>query len=149
MGHMDIELEAEVSEWYLLRMPHSKPLGGGLFELDSPWFVVRGVVRIGNDLMVRSSYSRSSKNSATTNDKKSFMAVTFSNIDEHARAAMTTQDAELHDRRRAELSAQLRTGIALRDAREGAGLTQTELAAKIEIALEVSVHRVVVSPADQ
>jgi putative component of toxin-antitoxin plasmid stabilization module len=56
MRHMDIELEAEVSEWYvslqfdeqdivavhielleefghLLRMPHSKPLGDGLFEL--------------------------------------------------------------------------------------------------------------------
>jgi phage-related protein len=53
---MEVELEAEVSEWYLsltldeqdivavhvelleefghlLRMPHSKPLGGGLFEL--------------------------------------------------------------------------------------------------------------------
>ena len=77
------------------------------------------------------------------------MAVTFSDIDKQARAAMMTQDAELHDRRRAELSAQLRTGIALRDAREGAGLTQTELAAKIEIALEVGVHRVVVAPAAQ
>ena len=77
------------------------------------------------------------------------MAVTFSDIDKQARAAMMTQDSELHDRRRAELSAQLRTGIALRDAREGAGLTQTELAAKFEIALEVRVHRVVVAPADQ
>ena len=62
------------------------------------------------------------------------MAVKLSDIDKQARAAMTAQEVESHDRRRAELSAQLRTGIALRDAREGAGLTQTELAAKIGIA---------------
>ena len=62
------------------------------------------------------------------------MSVKFSDIDKRSRAGMMAQEVELHDRRRAELSAQLRTGIALRYAREGAGLTQTELAAKIGIA---------------
>jgi ribosome-binding protein aMBF1 (putative translation factor) len=62
------------------------------------------------------------------------MAAKFSEIDKKARAIMTAKEIETHDRRRAELAAQLRAGIALRDAREGAGLTQTELAAKIGIA---------------
>jgi ribosome-binding protein aMBF1 (putative translation factor) len=58
----------------------------------------------------------------------------FSELDEKVRASMTPVEAEHHDRRRAELVAQLRAGMALRDARESAGLTQTELAAKIGIA---------------
>jgi ribosome-binding protein aMBF1 (putative translation factor) len=58
----------------------------------------------------------------------------FAEIDKKARASMTPAEAEYHERRRAELAVQLRAGIALRDAREAAGLTQTELAAKIGIA---------------
>lgn len=58
----------------------------------------------------------------------------FSDLDETARRGETTSERVAHDRRRAELSAALRAGIAIRNAREDAGLTQTELAARIGIA---------------
>jgi ribosome-binding protein aMBF1 (putative translation factor) len=61
-------------------------------------------------------------------------AMRFADIDAEARKGMSASEAAEHDRRRADLAAQLRAGIALRDAREGAGLTQTELAARIGIA---------------
>lgn len=48
--------------------------------------------------------------------------------------AATAAERAVHDRRRSELRAALRAGIAIRNAREGAGLTQTELAARIGIA---------------
>lgn len=58
----------------------------------------------------------------------------FADIDAKAREGMTPAEIAAHDRRRADLAAQLRAGIALRAARESAGLTQTELAARIGIA---------------
>ncbi len=47
---------------------------------------------------------------------------------------MNADETTEHERRRADLAAQLRAGIAIRNAREIAGLTQTELAARIGIA---------------
>lgn len=58
----------------------------------------------------------------------------FSELDKAARRDETVAERDRHDRRRAELRAALRAGIAIRDAREEAGLTQTELAARIGIA---------------
>ncbi len=58
----------------------------------------------------------------------------FSDLDELARHDETTAERATHDRRRAELRAAPRAGIAIRNAREEAGLTQTELAARIGIA---------------
>ncbi|MGO9027047.1 MAG: helix-turn-helix domain-containing protein [Acidimicrobiales bacterium] len=58
----------------------------------------------------------------------------FSDVDAEARKGMSAAEVGEHDRRRADLAAQLRAGIAFRDAREAAGLTQTELAARIGIA---------------
>jgi ribosome-binding protein aMBF1 (putative translation factor) len=99
----------------------------------------------------------------------------FTDVDAEARKGMNAAEVAEHDRRRADLAAQLRAGIAFRDAREAAGLTQTELAARIgialsrieagrtnltlgmlrrlaealdvDVALEVGSHRVVVAPA--
>lgn len=58
----------------------------------------------------------------------------FSDVDAGARKGMSAAEVAEHDRRRADLAAQLRAGIAFRDVREAAGLTQTELAARIGIA---------------
>jgi ribosome-binding protein aMBF1 (putative translation factor) len=58
----------------------------------------------------------------------------FADLDTEARKGMSATEAAEHNRRRADLAAQLRAGIAFRDARESAGLTQTELAARIGIA---------------
>jgi ribosome-binding protein aMBF1 (putative translation factor) len=46
----------------------------------------------------------------------------------------TRPERTYHDRRRAELRAALYAGIAIRDAREETGLSQTEVAARIGIA---------------
>jgi len=58
----------------------------------------------------------------------------FADVDAEARKEMSAAEVAEHDRRRADLATQLRAGIALRDARESVGLTQTELAARIGIA---------------
>ena len=58
----------------------------------------------------------------------------FSDVDAEARKQMSAAEVDAHNRRRADFAAQLRAGIAFRDAREEAGLTQTELAARIGIA---------------
>ena len=58
----------------------------------------------------------------------------FSDIDKRARSTMSPEMIAVQDRHRAELAAQLRVGIALRDARETLGMTQTELAAKLGLA---------------
>lgn len=58
----------------------------------------------------------------------------FTELDERARTGETPDERVHHDRRRAELRAALYAGIAIRDAREEAGLSQTELAARIGIA---------------
>ena len=55
-------------------------------------------------------------------------------LDELVRRDETPEERAYHDRRRAELRAALYAGIAIRDAREKAGLSQTELAARIGIA---------------
>lgn len=58
----------------------------------------------------------------------------FKELDEIARQDETPEERVHHDQRRAELRAALYAGIAIRDAREEAGLSQTELAARIGIA---------------
>ena len=58
----------------------------------------------------------------------------FSELDELARKDESPDERSYHDQRRAELRAALYAGIAIRDAREEAGLSQTELAARIGIA---------------
>ena len=58
----------------------------------------------------------------------------FTELDELARKDETPEERTYHDQRRAELRAALYAGIAIRDAREEAGLSQTELAARIGIA---------------
>lgn len=58
----------------------------------------------------------------------------FKELDEFARKDETPDERRYHDRRRAELRVALYTGIAIRDARGEAGLSQTELAARIGIA---------------
>jgi ribosome-binding protein aMBF1 (putative translation factor) len=58
----------------------------------------------------------------------------FTELDELARKDETRAERARHDQRRAELRAALYAGIAIRDAREEAGLSQTELAARIGIA---------------
>ena len=58
----------------------------------------------------------------------------FKELDELARRDETPEERAYHDRRRAELRAALYAGIAIRDAREEAGLSQTELAARVGIA---------------
>ena len=53
----------------------------------------------------------------------------------HARrAAMTAEERAQSDARAARLATALRIGIAIRDAREDAGITQTELAARMGVA---------------
>ncbi len=47
---------------------------------------------------------------------------------------MTASEVAQQDRHRADLAAQLRAGTAIRDAREVAGMTQTELAMRIGVA---------------
>lgn len=61
-------------------------------------------------------------------------AVRFKELDELARKDETPEERAHHDQRRAEIRAALYAGIAIRDAREEAGLSQTELAARIGIA---------------
>jgi len=58
----------------------------------------------------------------------------FADLDNKLRAELTAGEQSESESRRAELVAQLRMGIALRDAREGVGLTQTELANLMGIA---------------
>lgn len=58
----------------------------------------------------------------------------FNDLDELARRDETPQERLHHDQRRGELRAGLYAGIAIRDAREEAGMSQTELAARIGIA---------------
>lgn len=58
----------------------------------------------------------------------------FQELDRSARTDEGPGEAARHDARRAELRAALYAGIAIRDAREEAGLSQTELAARIGIA---------------
>ncbi len=58
----------------------------------------------------------------------------FKEVDELARKDETPEARAHHDQRRAELRAALYAGIAIRGAREEAGLSQTELAARIGIA---------------
>jgi ribosome-binding protein aMBF1 (putative translation factor) len=58
----------------------------------------------------------------------------FADLDNKLRAQLTAGEKTDSESRRAELAAQLRTGIALRDAREGVALTQTELANLMGIA---------------
>jgi ribosome-binding protein aMBF1 (putative translation factor) len=50
------------------------------------------------------------------------------------RGRMSAAEREESDGRAAALASALRTGIAVRDAREGVGLTQTELAIRMGIA---------------
>ena len=57
----------------------------------------------------------------------------FSELDELARKDESPDERSHHDQRRAELRAALYAGIAIRDAREEAGLSQTELAARVGI----------------
>lgn len=49
-------------------------------------------------------------------------------------AGMTDDDRARYETKKAELAAALRTGIAIRDLRENAGLSQTDLAARMGIA---------------
>jgi ribosome-binding protein aMBF1 (putative translation factor) len=58
----------------------------------------------------------------------------FSDLDDLARKDETPEERTHHDHRRSELRAALYAGIAIRDARQDAGLSQTELAARIGIA---------------
>jgi ribosome-binding protein aMBF1 (putative translation factor) len=58
----------------------------------------------------------------------------FQDLDARARSDMTADEVAQQDRRRADLAVQLRAGIAIRDAREAAGITQTELAMRIGVA---------------
>jgi len=58
----------------------------------------------------------------------------FNELDKLARRDENPDERSYHDHRRAELRAALYAGIAIRDAREEAGLSQTELAARIGIA---------------
>jgi ribosome-binding protein aMBF1 (putative translation factor) len=58
----------------------------------------------------------------------------FSDLDELARKDESRDERSYHDQRRTELRVALYAGIAIRDAREEAGLSQTELAARIGIA---------------
>lgn len=55
-------------------------------------------------------------------------------LDEAVRKDETQEERIHHDKRRAQLRAALYAGIAIHDAREEAGLSQTELAARIGIA---------------
>ena len=55
-------------------------------------------------------------------------------LDKLARKDERSSERSDHDQQRAELRAALYAGIAIRDAREEAGLSQTELAARIGIA---------------
>lgn len=55
----------------------------------------------------------------------------FSELDALARRDESSEERQHHDQRRAELLGALHAGIAIRDAREAAGLSQAELAARI------------------
>jgi ribosome-binding protein aMBF1 (putative translation factor) len=55
-------------------------------------------------------------------------------VDDLSREGQTPDERAAHDRRRSEMAAALRAGIAIRDAREEAGLSQTQLAGRIGIA---------------
>ena len=58
----------------------------------------------------------------------------FEDIRARRRAAMGAADQAHYGVKKAELAAALRTGIAIRDTRKAAGLTQTELAARMGVA---------------
>lgn len=58
----------------------------------------------------------------------------FNELDKLARKDETHEERKRHDQRRAGMRAALYTGIAIRDAREEAGLSQTELAARVGMA---------------
>jgi hypothetical protein len=89
----EVETEPEVTQWYLnltagerdvatmhvdllaefghgLRMPHSKPLGQGLFELRLEMSAGRGASATASDPTRSSCCSPCSTNSATTNPRK-------------------------------------------------------------------------------
>jgi ribosome-binding protein aMBF1 (putative translation factor) len=69
-----------------------------------------------------------------TENEKGSPPMRFKELDEIARKDETPEERTYHDQRRAELRAALYAGIAIRDAREETGLSQTELAARIGIA---------------
>ena len=58
----------------------------------------------------------------------------FTELDELARSTESPDERSHHNQRRAGLRAALYAGMAIRDAREEAGYSQTELAARIGIA---------------
>lgn len=58
----------------------------------------------------------------------------FDDIKDSRRLAMSSEERAESDTRSERLMAALLTGIAIRDAREAAGVTQTELASRIGIA---------------
>ncbi len=58
----------------------------------------------------------------------------WADIKKARRAAMTAEERAQSEDRAARLATALRVGVAIRDAREEAGLTQTELAARMGVA---------------
>jgi len=62
------------------------------------------------------------------------MVMNFRTLDSGLQRSLSSEELGAQELRRSELAAQLRVGMALRDAREASGVTQTELSRRLGVA---------------